>query len=406
MPGRTFFLAVLAFILVAGIVLFFSVMENLPSSGRLKTTETHLKKFTAEEKEKDIPSAESLLPRLREIYETRAGALLTEADPERIVPLYDREAGLGRWALSHEQTKIAYVQNWAKKRGVRIVEAKVSLDVKWSRVQKDAAEFNIWQTLILGYRYPDQEDLVNHFGIGTRHSVKLVKKNKWLIQRDWYTDPLGDDTLVPKPVPADGSADLKITFSTSKNAGAPSSGNLIYDRVSAVRYADKYAGLAVIQGERIYNPRYRDLNGRGGDCTNFVSQVLGDKEGGKLPMDSVWHYRYDARGGSGSTAWVQTDSFAHWLLYGGRATRLARGTFPEVALPEPKFPQGAVRELQKGDLIAYEEKHDIQHFAVVTGFDSKGYPLVNAHTADRYHCPWDIGWDRTTIFHLFCIKDS
>lgn len=77
-----------------------------------------------------------------------------------------------------------------------------------------------------------------------------------------------------------------------------------------------------------------------------------------------------------------------------------------MGLPTAEFPFGAVRELKKGDLIAYQEINDIQHFAVVTGFDCKGYPLVNAHTADRYHCPWDIGWDRSTVFHLFHILDA
>lgn len=411
MSGLSFFLVVLSVIFALGNFLFFPLPAVPPSAAPFFIAETSERKPAAGSKEKEAPSLESLLPRLQEIYVTRANALLTGADPEKIVPLYDQEARLGRWALSHEQTKIAYMQNWAKKRGVRIGEAKVNLDVKWSKLQKESAEFNVWQTLVLGYQYPDEKDRVNRFGIGTRHSVRLVKKNGlWLVQRDWYTDPLGDDTLVPKPFPADGSADLNIVLSNDPNNGTPSntsaSPNLVYDRAGAVRYADRFAGLAVIDGERKYNPRYRDLNGRGGDCTNFVSQVLGDREGGKLPMDSVWYYRYDGRGGCGSTAWVQTDSFAFWLLSGGRAVRLAKGTFPEVGLPGPKFPRSAVRELQAGDLIAYEEKHDIQHFAVVTGFDSRGYPLVNAHTADRYHCPWDIGWDHTTVFHLFRIKEK
>ncbi len=395
----------LATISLALLIFLFPVAIMSSSAGRFFATSAVNPPVL--KKEQDASFEENFLPRLQEIYAARARALLTGADSSGITSFYDQESRFGRWALSHEQTKIAFMQNWASKRGVRITEAKTVLDLKWSKIQKDAAEFNVWQTLILGYQYPDQKALFNRFGIGTRHSVKLVKKNNlWLIQRDWYTDPLGDDTLVPKPVPANGSADFKMIFSMSQNNSVPASLNPVYDRAGAVRYADKYAGLAVIDGERKYNPRYRDLTGRGGDCTNYVSQVLGDEEGGKLPMDSVWYYRYDSRGGSGSTAWVQTDSFAHWLLYGGRSLCLARGTFPEVGLPSPKFPRSAVRELQKGDLIAYEEKKDIQHFAVVTGFDSKGYPLVNAHTADRYHCPWDIGWDRATVFHLFHIKDS
>ncbi|MGQ9823714.1 MAG: amidase domain-containing protein [Desulfotomaculales bacterium] len=301
------------------------------------------------------------------------------------------------------------MQNWAVKRGVRIVEARPTLYVKWSKIQKDTAEFNLWQNLALGYQYPDQKEITNRFGIGTRHYLKLTKKNnRWVILHDWYTDPLGDDTLISKPIPADGCADLKTGSkeAPAKKSTSNQSGITLYDRTAAVSYADKYAGLAVIAGEKKYNPRYKDLTNRGGDCTNFVSQVLGDKEGGKLPMDSVWYYRHDSDGGNGSTAWVRADRFVRWLLSGGRAIRVAKGSFSEVGLPTAEFPLSAVRELKEGDLIAYEEKLNIQHFAVITGYDSKGYPLVNAHTADRYHCPWDIGWDRGTVFHLFHIRDT
>jgi len=103
---------------------------------------------------------------------------------------------------------------------------------------------------------------------------------------------------------------------------------------------------------------------------------------------------------------VQTEAFARWLLYGGRARLVARGTFPELNGPNAKFPRGAVRELQKGDVIGYEEKGRIEHFAIVVGTDTHGYPVVNAHTVDRYHCPWDMGWDRQTVFHLFRILDD
>ncbi|MGB9904042.1 MAG: amidase domain-containing protein [Desulfotomaculales bacterium] len=350
-----------------------------------------------------------LAKKLQEIFEARATALLTGANPSWIEPFYEKLTRSGRWALAHEQTKISFVQNWAEKRGVRIVEARPTLYVKWSKIQKETAEFNLWQNLALGYQYPDQKEITNRFGIGTRHYLKLTKKdNRWVISHDWYTDPLGDDTLISKPIPAEGCADLKtgLKEAPAKKSTSDPCGTTLYDRTAAVSYADKYAGLAVIAGERKYNPRYRDLTHRGGDCTNFVSQVLGDKEGGKLPMDSVWYYRYDSDGGNGSTAWVRADCFVRWLLSGGRAIRVTKGNYSEVGQPTAEFPLSAVRELKEGDLIAYEEKLNIQHFAVITGHDSKGYPLVNAHTADRYHCPWDIGWDRATVFHLFHIRDT
>ncbi|WP_035106270.1 amidase domain-containing protein [Desulfovirgula thermocuniculi] len=356
------------------------------------------------------PAKEELMAALNEIFGFRARALLTGAPPP-LDKYYDTDTRLGRWALAHEQGKVSYVQAWAAKRGVRFVEANAALRVPWWRWEKDAAELLVHHSLQLGYVYPGDAQ-INRFGIGTRHWMKLVKKDgRWLIQQDFYLDGLGDDSLAEKPTPADGPA-LVQPVSGAEGEGrekkAPGTGPKVFDREGAVRYADKYAGLAWGAGnDHRYNSRYRDLNDRGGDCTNFVSQCLGDREeGGRLPMDGTWYYRYDRQGGSGSRAWVQTEAFARWLLYSGRARRIARGTFAQVNQPTAAFPRGAVRELQKGDLIGYEEKGHIEHFAIVVGADSGGYPVVNAHTVDRYHCPWDIGWDKSTVFHLFKIRDE
>jgi cell wall-associated NlpC family hydrolase len=77
-----------------------------------------------------------------------------------------------------------------------------------------------------------------------------------------------------------------------------------------------------------------------------------------------------------------------------------RGNFEEVTRTSTTYPQGAVNVLQPGDIIAYEEKGEVSHVAVVVGRDSAGYLLVNSHTADRARVPWDMGWDRGTIYWL------
>ncbi|NMM62714.1 hypothetical protein HBE96_08395 [Clostridium sp. P21] len=40
----------------------------------------------------------------------------------------------------------------------------------------------------------------------------------------------------------------------------------------------------------------------------------------------------------------------------------------------------------------------MDHFAVITSFDSKGYPLVNPHITDRYHFSWNLGLGNKNIF--------
>lgn len=344
---------------------------------------------------------EEIQTAIEEMFQSRSMAVITGAGPGEALACYDTTVMLGRWALSHEQKKLNYIQSWAQKRGVMITEAVPALSIPWSRVQGNSAELVLFQTLQIGYVYPG-ESAVNRFGIGTRHWMGLVRMDgKWLIQKDFYTDGLGDDTLAPNPTPAEGLAAVE---QVENYLPAPNeSPGKNFDRESAVRYADQYAGLAWGAGNNHqYNPRYRDFNDRGGDCTNFVSQCLADAEGGKLPMDGIW--RYNRADSSGSRAWVQAESFGDWVLYGGCGQRVARGTFSELNSPGEEFPRGAVRELQKGDVIGYGKKSSSKHLAIVVGYDSKGYPLVNAHNVDRYHCPWDLGYDITTVFHLYRIN--
>ncbi|HOV79058.1 MAG TPA: amidase domain-containing protein [Bacillota bacterium] len=337
---------------------------------------------------------------IKEIFDSRASALITGADPAPALSCYDTTDRLGLWALEHEKAKLNYTRLWAEKRGVVITEAGSALQIPWMGVYGDTAELVVYQTLKLGYNYPG-DPAVNLFGIGTRHWMKLVRKDgKWLIVQDFYTDGLGDNIQALDPVPADGPAIVEpLETPAPEQNDSPGA----FDREGAVRYADKYAGLAWGAGnDNNYNPRYRDFNNRGGDCTNFVSQCLGDPEGGKMPMDYIWFY--DKKDNSASQAWARAETFGDWLLYTGRGRRVERGTFQELNQPTPKFPKGAVRELQKGDVIGYGERSYSEHLAIVVGSDSRGYPLVNAHNVDRYHCPWDMGFDKDTVFHLYKIK--
>lgn len=344
---------------------------------------------------------EELHAEIGDIFQSRAKAIITGADPGEALADYDTEVELGRWAFSHEQAKLNYIQSWAQRRGVRITEAKPALSIPWSRIQENRAELVLFQTLQVSYVYPG-DPTVNSFGIGTRHWMGLVRKDgKWLIQKDFYTDGLGDDTLAPNPTPADGPAAVEGV----ENCPSPQieSSGKNFNRERAVWYADQYAGLAWGAGNNNqYNSRYRDFNDRGGDCTNFVSQCLADAEGGRLPMDGIWYY--DRADNSGSYAWVQADSFGDWVMFSGCGQRVARGTFSVLNSPGEKFPRGAVRELREGDVIGNGEKSFSKHLAIVVGYDSKGYPLVNAHNVDRYHCPWDLGYDKTTVFHLYQIN--
>lgn len=354
----------------------------------------------------DISHEQEVTKRVQEIYAIRANVLKTEADPSSILSLYDANSKYAKWAYAHENNRINFVRNWALKRGVRFTDIKTEVVIKNLKVQENRAKLTAFETLALTYKYNNKNDS-NKFGVGMIHSLELVNKDgKWVIKKEYYIDALGDDTLVYQPQPDDGFANVgvkRLPLSYATNSNKQETGQKrFYNRQQAVAYADRYAGLARGAGNNgKYNRNYYNHNGVGGDCTNFISQCLGDKQGGNIRTDGTWY----CRGGSGSSAWVRTTSFAQWLQYSGTAKKIAKGTFRELNQPNDQFKLSAIRTLEPGDLIAYEEKGRIQHFAIITGYDSEGYPVVNAHTTDRFHCPWDMGWDKKTIFHLYKVKD-
>ncbi len=360
---------------------------------------------------------------LKTAMEVRANALLA-GDPSPLSRFYDQGALHGKWALEHESRRLNYVKSWASKRGIRLTRVKTALQIPSVEPEGDTVWIYLKMATTLEYSYEgDPPGATNAFRIGTRHSIQLVRdKGSWLIRRDWYTDPLDEDALGMGIKPADPPAGSLVgnlspqtharktdqirpsAKRTGQGAGQgthPIGGqgggqeaNQGYNRRAAVAYAKKYW--------HEYNSRYKNYINLGGDCANFVSQTLGDpREGGGLPMD----YGQPPPRNETTRIWTITDSLADFLLSSGKARRLMRGIYARVVEPTPEYPLGAVQQLEPGDLIGYEEAGVLEHLAVVVGQDSKGYLLVNSHTADRYLVPWDLGWDRPTVFWLIQIVD-
>lgn len=357
------------------------------------------------------PPAKTVEAALEHVFKARAAALL-RGEADSVTGFYDTSSLYGRWALEHETRRVKYVSVWAKARGVKLKDVHSAIGIRTIDSGENKAWVFLVQTLNVAYAYTNEpNEPINRFGVGTRHTVEMVYKDgNWLIRRDWFTDPLEEDALVsdvaPAPTPEPETAQPAPDGQKPKSFALPQSpAGSRFDRKGAVAYANKYAGLALSTDHR-YNPAYRDYTNVGGDCTNFISQVLADQEGGKLPTDWTWRYSQSKTGlGSGSAAWVQASSLANYLLYNGHARLVARGTFSDLVRATTQHPFGAIRELEEGDVIAYEEKGRIEHLAVIVGRDSRGYLLVNSHTADRYRVPWDLGWDKKTVFWLLRIID-
>lgn len=350
-------------------------------------------------REKKIYDPE-ITPFLHQLFNDRNRILITN-QPQIIKKYYLPTEKASLFALQHEVIRSQYMAEWARKRGIKIINALGFNHIK--RIEKlgDTAKVYLHHTAKISYIYPGEPEKAASFGIGTRHHIKLKKVNgQWFVARESYIDPLEEDySLIPSTV--DPLPESLPPYQPDNDWKA-FSGKRRYKREKAVLYAIKYAGAAWGAGNNHrYNPKYPDFTYMGGDCTNFASQVLGDpKEGGGLPMTREWFYL-----GTVSNAWVHTNAFKEHLLKRGYGQLIAEGSFAEVLQPTGTNPGGALARLQPGDLIGYKINNDIRHFAIVVGRDHRGYVLVNSHTGDRNHVPWDLGWNSKTKYVLIHIND-
>lgn len=328
---------------------------------------------------------------IEKIYGQRSKAFIS-LDLKSLVPLFDTSQNYGKWSLDHEIKRIKYLNEWSYRRNIKFTDITSSIDLK--RVKHSGNKLHVYliEVFKLNYMYKTDSDPVNNsFSIGLRHSIDLVnKKNNWVVYNDWYTDCFEDALALYKgdlTIPDTSKLKVHDLSNSPKNIDEMLWGN--NRRIRMVQYADKYY--------LNYNKKYLDFTGIGGDCTNFASQTLSDKEGAALKYNGGWH----CAKGQGSKAFVNTDAFKNYLIYSGRGRIIKVGTFENLIKKTDYYPEGAISKLIPGDLIAYDKKNNIDHFAIVTSFDSHGYPLINSHTTDRYHVPWDLGWANSNIkFHL------
>ncbi|WP_024620615.1 amidase domain-containing protein [Metaclostridioides mangenotii] len=322
---------------------------------------------------------------LEDLFDFRNKAILNKNE-DILKGIFDTDKKFGLWAYEHEIKKMKYLENWSSKQGVKFKNIKTKVNVRKVRER----EKNLYGVICsvsteYKYTYANQKDKVNTFRIGTEHYLHVKKvKNKYIITKEWYTDPFAD-SLNLENIKSD---DIRNFIDSKKEIKL----NLTPEQKKCVSYAHKYAGSAADEEDGLkFNDNYRNYNPEGGDCANFASQIM--FESGRFEKNATWNYSESA----GTKAWVNAQAFKNYLLYSGRGSLLTKGTFEEV-YKEAYF-------LRPGDIVGYEKGGRITHVSTVTGLDSKGYPLVTCHNTDRLLVPWDLGWsDKDIKFHIIKVN--
>lgn len=318
---------------------------------------------------------------LESLFDYRNKALL-EKNEGILKQLYETDKKFGLWAYEHEVKKMKYLENWSNKQGVKFNDIKTKVKIKKIK-QKEDDLYGIICTVSTEYKYSyeNQKDVVNMFRIGTYHYLNVkIRDNQYIITKEWYTDPFAD-SLNLENIKSEDIRDYIVKKEPIKLELTP-------EQNKAVNYAHQYCGAAADEEYGLkFNSSYKDFNPDGGDCANFASQIM--FESGRFKKNDTWNYE----GNDSTKAWVNAQAFKNYIVYSGRGSLVAKGSYQDV--------YKEAYNLRPGDFVAYEKGGRITHVSTVTGLDSKGYPLVTCHNSDRLLVPWDLGWsDKKIRFHI------
>lgn len=336
-----------------------------------------------DENPKEISEQYTLL--LENLFDYRNKAIL-EKNEEILKKLYDTDINFGLWAYEHEVMKMKYLENWSSKQGVKFNDIKTKVKLKKIR-EREENLYGIICDVSTEYKYTYENDpeKENVFRIGTYHYLHVkIKDDNYIITKEWYTDPFADSLNLENIK----SEDIKNYIINHQ----PICPELTKEQLKAIDYAHKYCGAAADEEYGLkFNPNYKDFNCDGGDCANFASQIM--YESGRFKKNQIWNYE----DGSATKAWVNAQGFKNYIVNSGRGSYISKGSYEEV--------YKEAYNLRPGDFVGYEKEGRITHVSTVTGYDSKGYPLVTCHNTDRLLVPWDLGWsDKSIRFHLIKVN--
>lgn len=405
----TFFITMLVLLFTNALIMVFADYPTTTDCSNSFNTNSRYSRVFNETKDDTLDSSSdkealkaSVYTFFDNVFKTRNKAFLDG----NIKDLYDyfvTTTSDGKYSIHHELKRIAYVRDWAEERNIKFVSITSYPSLKYVTGGPNNFNVRIDEEYKFEYVYKDEPELKNEFGIALFHIATLNKDgDSYKIAKDYFLDSFEDGfkiynfNLDEKDLPLTKGVTYNINFKRDYN-DIPCSSN--FNRFNCKEYADKYCGVTwASENKDKYNKKYFNFTGSGGNCTNFVSQCLSDKEGGNMKSDYTWYFSSNKQ--EGSPAWVNANSFKDYILYNGKGKVIKYSDFVG-AMNTLDDGTSVFSHLEIGDIISYASKGHVEHNAIITNFDSKGYPLINSHTVDRYQVPFDLGWGDKGINFYF-----
>ncbi len=150
-----------------------------------------------------------------------------------------------------------------------------------------------------------------------------------------------------------------------------------YNRTNAVEYARRWAFSR--------NPLYTDYTGKGGNCTNFVSQAV---YAGSCTMNYTpvfgWYYLSDAER---SAAWTGVVYFYNFMT--------------DNTGPGPFGREVPVEETEIGDVVQLaRDETGYYHTLLIVGYEGE-IPLLAAQSDDAFNRPLSTyNYDTARFIHI------
>lgn len=263
----------------------------------------------------------------------------------------------GQTLIATQKNKIKFMNMWAKKQGVKFNDIKSDVLLKEIIQKDDKVTIKYDSCTKFYYSYLDQEEQEDCMRIGSINSITVSSyKNRYNIIDE-------ESSVQFSQVSKIENMDTIRNYINSMKIKSYS--DLQVERLDAVDYVNRYCSLGYsVNNNSVY------------------------KESIKLMKDAITKENIELK---------TTNDFLEQLLKNGKIRIVAKGRYHEV--------YKEAYDLQPADIIVYHCGSEEAYLAMITGCDSKGYPVVSGCNTYQYRVAWDIGCTSDDIIYTLLHVD-